>query len=332
MNSWSVLAFSVCIIVPVLGCIAYLTLAERRIIGFMQGRLGPNRRGPFGLLQPVSDALKLLCKEIIFPQKADKKLFLVAPVLSCFCALGVWAVVPFSESWVLSDLSLGLLYILALASVGVYGLIIAGWASNSRYAFLGAVRCASQVIAYELGMTVAILGVVILTGSLNLTEVVNQQQGGIWHWHVWPLFPLWLIYWISAIAETNRAPFDVVEGESELVAGFHVEYGGMGFALFFLAEYGNMMLVSAMMSLLFWGAWHSPFEGIPLLSMCFQWVPGIVWFILKMAVFLFFYLWIRATFPRYRYDQIMRLGWKVLLPLGLIWVVFLSFLVKNKIL
>ncbi len=314
------------ILVPLMLSVAYLTLAERRIIGFMQVRIGPNRVGWHGLLQPFADAIKLLFKEVIVPSNASRALFLSAPVLSIAPALAAWAVIPFDDGMVLADINAGLLYILALTSLSVYGVIIAGWASNSKYALLGAMRSAAQIVAYEIAMGFALVGVLMASNSLNLGEIVLAQQGSVLHWFWLPLLPLFMVYFISGVAETNRAPFDVAEGESEIVAGFHVEYSGMGFAIFFMAEYANIILISALASLLFWGGWLSPLEGI-LPAAVFAWPvigwllgPGIHWFLLKAAFFIFCFLWLRATFPRYRYDQIMRLGWKVLIPVTLLWL------------
>lgn len=304
----------VAIVLPLMGCVAYLTLAERKIIGWMQVRVGPNRVGPLGLLQPIADALKLLMKEVIVPSGANKFLFIGAPVLSIMPALAAWAVIPFDNGLVLSNVDAGLLYIMALTSMGVYGVIIAGWASNSKYAFLGCMRSAAQIVAYEIAMGFALVCVLMVSGSLNLTQIVNSQNlgWGALGWNVIPLFPMFLVYLIAGVAETNRSPFDVAEGESEIVAGFHVEYSGMAFAIFFLAEYANMILVSALTALMFLGGWLSPVPFLP---------DGFHWLALKVAVVLFLFLWFRATFPRYRYDQIMRLGWKVLIPITLIWLV-----------
>jgi NADH-quinone oxidoreductase subunit H len=309
----------VAIVLPLILAVAWLTFAERKIIGYMQGRIGPNRVGPRGWLQPIADVIKLLLKEIIIPASANRSLFLLAPVLAIGPALAAWAVIPFDAHLVLADINAGLLYILAIGSMSVYGVVLAGWASNSKYAFLGAMRSAAQVVSYEIAMGFALVGVLIAGGSLNLGEIVSAQEGGFWHWFWLPLFPLFLIYFISGVAETNRAPFDVAEGESEIVAGFHVEYSGIAFALFFLAEYIEMILVSALASLMFLGGWLSPFQGT-VLETAFEGVPGIVWLLIKTAIFLFFYLWLRATFPRYRYDQIMRLGWKVFIPITIVWL------------
>ncbi|MDA0941245.1 MAG: NADH-quinone oxidoreductase subunit NuoH [Proteobacteria bacterium] len=309
-----------CIVIPVMISVAYLTYFERRVIGFMQSRIGPNRVGFFGLLQPIADALKLLFKEIILPAKSNNFLFFLAPLLSIAPALAAWAVIPFGFEMVLADINAGLLYVLAMTSIAVYGVIIAGWASNSKYAFLGSLRSAAQIVSYEIAMGFTLVGVLMCANSLNLGEIVMAQQGGISQWYCWPLFPLFIIYFISAVAETNRAPFDVAEGESEIVAGFHVEYSGMAFALFFLAEYANMILVSILAVIMFLGGWMSPFSFIP---------DGIFWLLVKVAFVLFFFIWFRATFPRYRYDQIMRLGWKVFIPLTLIWIIFIGAMMQT---
>ncbi|MDJ0871402.1 MAG: NADH-quinone oxidoreductase subunit NuoH [Gammaproteobacteria bacterium] len=322
------------ILIPVMLGVAYLTFAERKLIGYMQVRIGPNRVGPKGWLQPIADALKLMFKEIILPTGANRFLFLTAPVLAIGPALAAWAVIPFTEGMVLADINAGLLYILALTSVGVYGVIIAGWASNSRYAFLGAMRSAAQIVAYEIAMGFALVGVLMAAGSLNLREIVLAQQGSILHWFLLPLWPLFLVYFISGVAETNRAPFDVAEGESEIVAGFHVEYSGMAFAVFFLAEYANMILIAVLTAIMFLGGWLSPFHGIlPASAFTLPVVgallgDGIHWFLIKVSLFLFIYLWLRATFPRYRYDQIMRLGWKVFIPVTIVWLVVLGVAIK----
>ncbi len=307
----------VAIVLPLMGAVAYLTLAERKIIGFMQVRIGPNRVGPLGLLQPIADAIKLLFKEIIIPSGANKLLFVFAPVMAIMPALAAWAVIPFSPDVVLADIDAGLLYILAITSMGVYGVIIAGWASNSKYAFLGSLRSAAQIVAYEIAMGFALVCVLMMSGSLNLGAIVESQEGrwGLLSWNVVPLFPMFLVYLISGVAETNRAPFDVAEGESEIVAGFHVEYSGMAFAIFFLAEYANMILVSTLCSVMFLGGWLSPVPFIP---------DSFLWLLAKIAFVLFLFLWFRATFPRYRYDQIMRLGWKVFIPVTLVWLVVIG--------
>ncbi|MBT2970539.1 MAG: NADH-quinone oxidoreductase subunit H [gamma proteobacterium symbiont of Ctena orbiculata] len=310
----------VAIVLPLMLIVAYYTYAERKIIGYMQVRIGPNRVGPKGWLQPIADAVKLMFKEIVLPTKANKLLFVIAPAITLGPALAAWAVFPFDEELVLADINAGLLYILALTSVGVYGVIIAGWASNSKYAFLGALRSAAQIVSYEIAMGFALVGVLVAAGSLNLGDIVKAQQGGLFSWFWLPLLPLFGVYLISGVAETNRAPFDVAEGESEIVAGFHVEYSGMVFAVFFLAEYANMILISALTALMFMGGWLSPFHGWPLLGPLFDWVPGFFWLVIKTAFFMFLFLWFRATFPRYRYDQIMRLGWKVFIPITIVWI------------
>ena len=325
------------IVAPLMLAVAYTTYAERKVIGYIQVRIGPNRVGPRGWLQPIADAVKLLTKEVIVPTNANRFLFLSAPVLAIAPALAAWAVIPFDDGMVLADINAGLLYLLALTSLGVYGIIIAGWASNSKYALLGALRSAAQIVSYEIAMGFALVGVIMAAGSLNVGEIVLAQQGSIYHWFLLPLFPLFLVYFISGVAETNRAPFDVAEGESEIVAGFHVEYSGMAFAVFFLAEYANMILISALTALLFFGGWLSPFEGL-LPESVFAWPvlgwfldSGVHWFLLKTAFFLFLFLWFRATFPRYRYDQIMRLGWKVLIPVTILWLFVLGVLVFLKV-
>ena len=317
----------VAILVPLLLSVAYITYAERKIIGYIQGRIGPNRVGFFGyplvgLGQPIADAVKLMFKEIIIPSGASKTLFIIAPILSFAPSIAAWAVIPFDDVSVLADINAGLLYILALTSLAVYGVIIAGWASNSKYAFLGAIRSAAQIISYEIAMGFALVCVLIAAGSLNLGDIIEAQSGSILHWYWIPLFPIFLIYFISGVAETNRAPFDVAEGESEIVAGFHVEYGGMAFSIFFMAEYANMILISVLAAIFFLGGWLSPFQGIPLIG-----EHGIIWLLLKTSFFLFLFLWFRATFPRYRYDQIMRLGWKVFLPITIVWIVIVSSMV-----
>jgi len=300
------------IVAPLMLAVAYVTYAERKVIGWMQVRIGPNRVGWQGLLQPIADGIKLLMKEIIIPSGASKGLFILGPILAIAPALAAWAVIPFTETWVLADINAGLLYVMAITSMGVYGVIVAGWASNSKYAFLGAMRSAAQIVSYEIAMGFALVGVLMASQSLNLSDIVNGQAGGIHHWYFLPLFPLFLVYLISGVAETNRAPFDVAEGESEIVAGFHVEYSGMAFAVFFLAEYANMILIAALTTLMFLGGWLSPFTFLP---------DGFIWWAMKVAFVLFLFLWFRATFPRYRYDQIMRLGWKVFIPITIVWIV-----------
>lgn len=324
---WIVIKIIV-IVVPLLGVVAYLTYLERRVIGFIQCRVGPNRVGWFGLGQPIADGLKLLFKELIIPTNSNRYLFVIAPILSMAPAIAAWSVIPFQHHLVLANINAGVLFVLTMSSLGVYGILIAGWASNSKYSLFGALRAAAQTISYEIAMGFALIGVLMAADSMNLQDIVLHQRGGILHWYFIPLLPLFLVYWIAGIAETNRAPFDVAEGESEIVAGFHVEYSGMGFALFFLAEYANMIMISALISIFFLGGWLSPFTGIPGLEKTFQFVPGIVWFLIKTGFFLFSYLWIRATFPRYRYDQIMRLGWKVLLPVTIVWIVVLAVLIQ----
>ena len=322
----------VCIAVPLILCVAYLTLAERKVIGYMQVRIGPNRVGPFGLLQPFADVAKLLFKEIIVPSGANKYLFFIAPLLAIGPALAAWAVIPFTDGMVLSNINAGLLYILAMTSMGVYGIILAGWASNSKYAFLGALRSAAMIVSYELAMGFALVGVLMVANSLNLTDIVRGQEGGLVNWYFIPLFPMFIVYFVSGLAETNRHPFDMAEGESEIVAGFHVEYSGVTFAVFFLAEYMNMILIAALASLMFLGGWLSPW---PLLN---EWrvgdmTPlgdGFIWLAAKMSFVLLCFLWVRATFPRYRYDQVMRLGWKVFIPVTLVWIAFLGAMMQTR--
>lgn len=315
------------IVVPLILAVAYLTYAERKVIGYIQLRIGPNRVGFWGLLQPFADIIKLITKEIVVPTKSNKYLFVIAPIFSLAPALASWAAVPVSQGLVLANINAGVLFLFAMSSLAVYGILIAGWASNSRYALLGALRSAAQTVSYEIAMGFSFVGVLIAAGTMNISDIVLSQQGGIWHWWFLPLLPLFLIFWISGIAETNRAPFDLAEGESEIVAGFHVEYSAIGFAMFFLAEYASMILISAILTLLFLGGWLSPFEGLPILNEMFFFVPGIVWFLLKLSFFLFVYLWVRATFPRYRYDQLMRLGWKVLIPVSIVWVIVVALMV-----
>lgn len=318
------------IVIPLLLGVAYLTFAERKIIAYMQIRLGPNRVTFFGIPwlrgwgQPIADAVKAIMKEIIIPTGANKFLFLLAPIITIGPALAAWAVVPFSPELVLADINAGLLYILAMTSLGVYGVIIAGWASNSKYAFLGSMRSAAQVVSYELAMGFALVCVLMMSSSLNLGDIVAGQQGDSFlNWYLIPLFPMFLVYFISGVAETNRAPFDVAEGESEIVAGFHVDYSGMAFTVFFLAEYANMILVATLTSIMFLGGWLPPFNVAP-----FTYIPGIVWLLLKIGFILFFFLWFRATFPRYRYDQIMRLGWKIFIPITLVWIVLIGIIMQ----
>ncbi len=325
------------LLLPLLGAVAYLTLAERKVIGYIQVRIGPNRVGPRGLLQPIADAVKLLFKETILPTNANLFLFVLGPILTIGPALAAWAVVPFDDGLVIADIDASLLYILAMTSLGVYGIIIAGWASNSKYAFLGALRSAAQIVSYEIAMGFALVGVLLAAGSLNLGEIVTAQQGSVVQWFMWPLLPLFLIYFIAGLAETNRAPFDVAEGESEIVAGFHVEYSAMTFSVFFLAEYANIILISLLTSAMFLGGWLSPFEGILPESMLTEGLlglflgSGIHWLLLKTAFFMFLFLWIRATYPRYRYDQIMRLGWKVFIPITIVWLLVVAAMVVGNV-
>ena len=301
------------ILVPVLIAVAYLTLAERKVMAAMQMRRGPNVVGPFGLLQPFADALKMLTKETIVPTGANRILFLIAPLLTMTLAMLAWAVIPVTYGWAVADINVGILYLFAISSLGVYGIVIAGWASNSKYAFLGALRSAAQMVSYEVSMGFVMVTVLLCAGSLNLTDIVMAQER---IWFFIPLFPMFIVFFISTLAETNRAPFDLPEGESEIVGGFHVEYGAMTFGLFFLGEYANMILMSAMTTILFLGGWLSPIPLPP-----FTWIPGPIWFILKICLVLFMFIWVRATFPRFRYDQLMRLGWKVFLPLSLGWLI-----------
>jgi len=304
------------VVLPLVGAVAYVTLMERRVIAAMQLRKGPNVVGAFGLLQPIADGLKLMLKEVILPTASNKILFLLAPFITFLLALVAWAVIPFSETWVISNINVGVMYLLATSSLGVYGIIIAGWASNSKYAFLGAIRSSAQMISYEVSIGLIIITVVLCAGSLNLTDIVLAQKN---HWFAVPLFPMFIIFFISALAETNRLPFDLPEAESELVAGYNVEYSSMPFSMFFLGEYANMILMSATASILFLGGWLAPFDNV-----FFNAIPGVVWFILKIIFLLFCFIWVRATLPRYRYDQLMRLGWKVFLPMSLIAVVIVS--------
>ena len=343
VSIWNILPWAIQIVieivalmVPLMLSVAYLTLAERKIIGYMQVRVGPHKAGPHWL-QPIADACKLIFKEIIIPAKANKFLFLLAPIISLATALAAWAVIPLSTTLGIADnVNAGLLYVLAITSLGVYGVIIAGWSSNSKYAFLGAMRSSAQIVSYEIAMGFALVGVLMAAGSLNLREIVEAQQGNVFTWFWLPLFPLFIVYFISGVAETNRAPFDVAEGESEIVAGFHVEYSGMAFAVFFLAEYANMILIGALTAIMFMGGWYSPFAGIDWLSSipylgAFLVESGIHWFIMKTAFFMIFFLWFRATFPRYRYDQIMRLGWKVFIPITIVWLLVLGVLILCQV-
>ncbi len=313
-------AQALALLVPVLIGVAYLTYAERKVMAAMQLRRGPNMVGPFGLLQPFADALKMLMKETIIPTGASKLLFIMAPMLTFMLAMLAWAVIPVNEGWAIANINVGVLYLFAISSLGVYGVIIAGWASNSKYAFLGALRSAAQMVSYEVSMGFVIVTVLLCVGSLNLQDVVLAQKKV---WFFIPLFPMFIIFFISTLAETNRAPFDLPEGESELVAGFFVEYSAMTFALFFLGEYANMMLMSALTSILFLGGWLPPMDIEP-----FNWIPGPIWLALKICVCLFTFIWVRATFPRYRYDQLMRLGWKVFLPFSLVWLVLTAAVLK----
>ena len=314
------IAQTLALLVPVLISVAYLTWAERKVLALMQQRKGPNVVGPFGMLQPFADAIKMLMKETIIPSGASRYLFLGAPMLTFILAMIAWAVIPVNDGWAIADINVGILYLFAVSSLGVYGIIIAGWASNSKYAFLGALRSAAQMVSYEVSIGFVIVTVLMCVGSLNLTEIVRAQQNV---WFCIPLFPMFVIFFISALAETNRAPFDLPEGESELVAGFFVEYSSMSFALFFLGEYANMILMSALTTILFLGGWYPPMDIAP-----FNWLPGPLWFALKVAIVLFCFIWVRATFPRYRYDQLMRLGWKIFLPFTLLFLVLTAFTLK----
>src|SRR5690242_4804186 len=338
LNFWDALPFGwqlvirsvagiIAIMIPLILSVAYLTLAERRVIGFMQVRMGPNRVGPWGLLQPFADVLKLVFKEIVLPEKANTFIFLLAPVISIATAFAAWAVIPFNDGVILANINAGLLFILALTSFGVYGVILSGWASNSKYAFLGAMRSAAQMVAYEIAMGFALVGVLMVSQSLNLNDIVLGQAGGAGHWFLWPLLPLAVIYFIAGVAETNRAPFDVAEGESEIVAGFHVEYSGTAFAAFFLAEYANMIMIAALASIMFLGGWLSPFPP----SWGFLGASHFAWFAVKLCLFLYLFLWFRATFPRFRYDQIMRLGWKVYIPITIVWLMVEGLAIVFKI-
>ena len=322
----------VVIAVPLILGVAYLTLAERKVIGWMQVRIGPNRVGPLGLLQPFADVFKLVFKEIIVPTGSSRALFYIAPMLALAPALAAWAVIPFADGVVLSNINAGLLYLIAMTSTGVYGIILAGWASNSKYAFLGCLRSAAQIVSYEIAMGFALVGVLMVASSLNLTDIVRGQEGGMSHWYLWPLLPLFVVYLVSGIAETNRHPFDVAEGESEIVAGFHVEYSGVTFALFFLAEYMNMIMIGALCSIMFLGGWLAPWPQLNDIAI-FGFHPfgdGLPWLLVKMCAVLFIFLWIRATWPRYRYDQIMRLGWKVFIPVTLVWIVFIGAMLQTR--
>ncbi len=318
---------AVCIILPLLLCVAYLILWERKLIGWMHVRLGPNRVGPFGLLQPIADVLKLLLKEVMVPSAVSRGMYIIAPLMVLMPAVAIWAVVPFQAEAVVSNINAGLLYVMAISSVGVYGVILAGWASNSKYAFLGAMRAAGQMISYEIAMGFALVTVLMVTGSLNLSDIVNSQNRGffanhginILSWNWLPLLPMFGVYFISGVAETNRHPFDVVEGESEIVAGHMIEYSGMAFALFFLAEYINMIVISALTATMFLGGWASPID-----APVFNWIPGFFWLLIKVFLLLSVFIWLRASFPRYRYDQIMRLGWKIFIPLTVGWLIIVA--------
>ena len=331
MTLFWILVKIILIILPLVLAVAYATYAERKLIGYMQMRLGPNRVGPKGWLQPIADTVKLIMKEIVVPQGSSKVLFVIAPILFIGPSFAAWAVIPFDAGMVLADINVGLMYVLAMTSIGVYGVIIAGWASNSKYAFLGAMRSAAQIVSYELAMGFALVGVLMCAQSTNLGEIVMSQSGGMSRWFFIPLFPLLVVYWISGVAETNRAPFDMAEGESEIVAGFHVEYGGMAFSLFFLAEYANMILISFLTAIMFFGGWLSPFEGLGVVGEMTAWVPGTLWLLIKASFFLFMLFWLRATFPRFRYDQVMRLGWKIFIPVTLVYLPILAIWIKANV-
>ena len=323
-----ILAVTICVILTV----AFTTYFERKVIGYMQGRIGPNRVGIKGLGQPFADVIKLLIKEVVIPSRSNRYLFIIAPLLSLIPALATWAVIPLTDGFVIADINAGLLYVLALTSVGVYGVLLAGWATNSKYAFLGAMRCAAQIVAYEIAMGFALIGVLMASGSLNLGDIIASQSGGFSQWFIIPLFPLFMVYFISGVAETNRAPFDVAEGESEIVAGFHVEYSGVAFAVFFLAEYANIILIAALTSIFFLAGWSSPFEGWSFLGEGnFLREPSFFWLAVKICFFIFVFFWIRATFPRYRYDQIMRLGWKIFIPVTIVWIAVEGVMVWLKV-
>ena len=330
--AWAVtkaLVMVIMVVAPLVFFVLYFQLVERWVIGWMQVRRGPNRVGPWGLLQPIADAIKLLLKEQIVPSGANKALFLLAPALSVAPAMAVWAVIPFTPTWVVANVDAGLLVVLAMTSMGVYGVIIAGWASNSKYAFLGAMRSAAQVVSYEIAMGFAVVGGLMAAQSMNLTEVIARQDGpyGMAEWFFIPLFPLFIVHFIAGVAETNRHPFDVAEGESEIVAGPLVEYSGMTWSLFFLAEYANMLLVATISTILFMGGWLSPFpKAIPFLG-----AAGIWWMLIKMFALMFIFVWIRASFPRYRYDQIMRLGWKIFIPITIVWIVVVGLMMMEPV-
>lgn len=326
---WTLIKIVV-LVAPLMGCVAYLTLWERKAIGWSQIRPGPNRVGPYGLLTPIADAVKLIFKEIIRPTAASKGLFFLGPIMTIMPALAAWAVIPFGPDVVLANVNAGLLFLMAIASLEVYGVIIAGWASNSKYAFLGALRASAQMVSYEIGMGFALVVVLMVTGSMNVTEIVLSQGRGlfaqmgasVFSWNWLPLLPIFVVYFISGLAETNRHPFDVVEGESEIVAGHMIEYSGMSFAMFFLAEYANMILVSMVCTLMFLGGWLSPFAAL-------DFIPGWIWLGIKVFVLLTMFLWVRATFPRFRYDQIMRLGWKIFIPVTLVWLVVVGLWIQS---
>jgi len=328
MTAFWIVVKIVMILIPVILAVAYSTYAERKLIGYMQLRLGPNRVGPKGWFQPFADVIKLVMKEFVIPKESSKVLFLLGPILFIGPAFAAWAVVPFDADLVLADINVGLIYILAMTSIGVYGVIIAGWASNSKYAFLGAMRSAAQIVSYELAMGFALVGVLMAAQTTNLGGIVMSQEGGFFSWYWLPLFPLLMVYWISGVAETNRAPFDMAEGESEIVAGFHVEYAGTPFALFFLAEYANMILISFLTAIMFFGGWLSPFGDSGFMYDLTSWIPGTFWLLFKASFFLFGLFWLRATFPRFRYDQIMRLGWKIFIPVTLVWLPVVAIWIK----
>lgn len=324
-HGFLLMGYACCIIIGVLISVAYLTTAERKILGWMQGRRGPNSVGFGGMLQPLADGIKFIYKECIIPTHANTILFRLAPLMVVVPGWLMWAIVPIAPGVVFADIPLGILWILAMGGLASLGILCAGWASHSVYALLGGMRAVSQMIAYGVGLSLSLMSVVIVSGSMNLSAIVASQSGGIWHWWVWPLLPVCCVFWIASIAETHRNPFDVVEGESELVAGYHVEYSGMGFALFFIAEYGAMYLSALWMSLLFFGGWHSPFSNIIFLDAVTSWIPGSVWLLMKVVFWVFVYIWVRASLPRYRYDQIMYVGWRVLVPVALLWIPIVSF-------
>jgi NADH-quinone oxidoreductase subunit H len=328
--AWTLIKI-IAVVLPILGCVAYLTLWERKLIGWMHVRCGPNRVGPLGLLQPIADALKLLTKEIIIPAQASKGLYILGPIMTIMPAMAAWAVMPFGPDVVLANINAGLLFLLAITSLEVYGVILAGWASNSKYAFIAAMRASAQMVSYELAIGFALVVVLMVTGSLNITEIVLGQQRGMFtedyglnflSWNWLPLLPVFVVYFISGVAETNRHPFDVVEGESEIVAGHMVEYSGMGFAIFFLAEYANMILISALAAIMFLGGWDAPVDTL-------DFIPGWIWLGLKTFLVVSTFIWMRASFPRYRYDQIMRLGWKIFIPVTLVWLVVVGIWIQT---